>query len=92
MMIEARWRGSTSRYSKWERTACGEAKLDEQALAASTADGTLAVVPRCPRAEATNQARECGGRQPLAQVSSWRAEVAFSRPEADQAVCCQALA
>lgn len=34
---------------------------------------------------------ECGGRQPLAQVSGWRAEVAFSRPEADQAVCCQAL-
>lgn len=83
----ARRRGSTSRYGKWERVAGGEASLGQQALAVSTAHGVLVVtVPRCPCAEATNQARECGGRQRLAQVSSWRAEVAFSRPRADQAV------
>lgn len=64
----------------------------QQALAISTVDRSAGrLFPVCPRAEATNQTQECGGRQRLAQVSSWRAEVAFSRPEADQAVCCQAL-
>lgn len=42
----------------------------------------------------------CRGDQPGSSVVAvsrwprfqvWRAEVAFSRPEADQAVCCQAL-
>lgn len=64
----------------------------QQALAISTVGRSAGrLFPVCPRAEATNQTRECGGRQRLAQVSSWRAEVTSSRPEADQAVCCQAL-
>lgn len=62
------------------RTAGGEATRDQQALAASTCCALS-------RGDQPGSREECGGRQPAAQVSSWRAEVVFSRPEADQAVC-----